>query len=178
MNDVTIMMLILRVLIRALGMLLWERRRWTSLDNTARDENRQGKSLSRTTSPVGGDTTTKENTSKTYGYSGPCGWISPPGSACSRRSWWPAAAGRDTRMWTCCRGSPASAGQSSRGWCTGWSSRAPWWWRCGIWISARREEEDTHSVGAFTWKVPCYSHFMILFFFFFSDFLFLVAPLA
>lgn len=34
MNDVTITMLILRVLIRALGILLWERRRCTSLDST------------------------------------------------------------------------------------------------------------------------------------------------
>lgn len=34
MNEVTMTILILRVLIRALGILLWERRRWTSLDST------------------------------------------------------------------------------------------------------------------------------------------------
>lgn len=38
MNEVTMTILILRVLIRALGMLLWDRRRWTSLDRTGRKE--------------------------------------------------------------------------------------------------------------------------------------------
>lgn len=45
MNEVTIMMLIFRVLIRALGMLLWERRRCTSLESTGKNKRATNDSL-------------------------------------------------------------------------------------------------------------------------------------